>query len=377
MIPPEAMPFKSGLTFTYDCGEFEKSLDMALDLADFAGFEQRRAAARGRGKLRGFGISNTIERAAAGGFEAAEIRFDRTGTVTLLSGSITQGQGHETVYKQLLCDRLGIHPDQVHYVQGDTEKVAIGEGTGGSRSAALGGSAVHLATERIVTKAKTVAAAVLGADAGEVSFEDGLFSAPRSNRRLTISEVASESLNPKNLPDGMDLGLIAGATFSCKEQNFPNGCHICELEIDAETGEVEILRYSVVDDVGTVMNPLLLEGQICGGIAQGVGQVLMEDIRFDPASGQLLTGSFMDYAMPRASDLSAIHCDSSPVPTKTNPLGVKGAGEAGNVGALPAVANALADALSPLGIHHIEMPATPERIWRAISRARHTRATSA
>jgi carbon-monoxide dehydrogenase large subunit len=366
MIPPEAMPFKSGLTFTYDCGEFEKSLDMALDLADFAGFEQRRLEARGHGKLRGFGISNTIERAAAGGFEAAEIRFDRTGTVTLLSGSITQGQGHETVYKQLLCDRLGIDPDQVHYVQGDTEKVAIGEGTGGSRSAALGGSAVHLATERIVTKGKTVAAFVLGADADEITFEDGLFSAPRSNRRLTIGEVARESLNPENLREDMDLGLIAGATFSCKEQNFPNGCHICELEIDTETGEVEILRYSVVDDVGTVMNPLLLEGQICGGIAQGVGQVLMEDIRFDPASGQLLTGSFMDYAMPRAGDVSPIHCDSNPVPTKTNPLGVKGAGEAGNVGALPAVANALADALSPLGIRHIEMPATPERVWRAI-----------
>jgi carbon-monoxide dehydrogenase large subunit len=366
MIPPEAMPFKSGLTFTYDCGEFEKSLDMALDLADFAGFEERRAAARGRGKLRGFGISNTIERAAAGGFEAAEIRFDRTGTVTLLSGSITQGQGHETVYKQLLCDRLGIDPGQVHYVQGDTEKVAIGEGTGGSRSAALGGSAVHLATERIVAKATAIAASILGSDPGEIRFDDGLFSTPHSNRTLTIGEIATESFNPQNLPDGMDLGLITGATFSCKEQNFPNGCHICELEIDTETGEVEILRYSVVDDVGTVMNPLLLEGQICGGIAQGVGQVLMEDIRFDPASGQLLTGSFMDYAMPRAGDVSPIHCDSNPVPTKTNPLGVKGAGEAGNVGALPAVANALADALSPLGIRHIEMPATPERVWRAI-----------
>jgi carbon-monoxide dehydrogenase large subunit len=366
MITPEAMPFKSGLTFTYDCGEFEKSLDMALDLADFAGFEERRTEARQRGKLRGFGISNTIERAAAGGFEAAEIRFDRTGTVTLLSGSITQGQGHETVYKQLLCDRLGIHPDRVHYVQGDTDKVAIGEGTGGSRSAALGGSAVHLATEKIVTKAKVIAASVLGADAAEVEFDDGLFSAPRSNRRLTIGEIATESLNPQNLPDGMDLGLIASATFSCKEQNFPNGCHICELEIDEETGEVAILRYSVVDDVGTVMNPLLLEGQICGGIAQGVGQVLMENIRFDQASGQLLTGSFMDYAMPRAEDLSAIHCDSNPVPTKTNPLGVKGAGEAGNVGALPAVANALVDALSPLGIRHIEMPATSERLWRVI-----------
>ena len=369
MIPREAMPFKSGLTFTYDCGEFEKSLDMALDLADFAGFEDRRAQARRRGRLRGFGISNTIERAAAGGFEAAEIRFDRTGTVTLLSGSITQGQGHETVYKQLLCDRLGIDPGQVHYVQGDTEKVAIGEGTGGSRSAALGGSAVHLATERIITKATAIAASILGSDPGEIRFDDGFFSTPHSNRTLTIGEIATESLNPQNLPDGMDLGLIAGATFSCKEQNFPNGCHICELEIDAETGEVEILRYSVVDDVGTVMNPLLLEGQICGGIAQGVGQVLMEDIHFDPTSGQLLTGSFMDYVMPRAGDLSAIHCDTNPVPTKTNPLGVKGAGEAGNVGALPAVANALVDAVSPLGIRHIEMPATPERLWRALREA--------
>ncbi|HJU19475.1 MAG TPA: xanthine dehydrogenase family protein molybdopterin-binding subunit [Stellaceae bacterium] len=362
MIPPEAMPFKSSLTFTYDCGEFEKCLDRALELADAADFERRRAESQRRGKLRGLGLSNTIERAAAGGFEAAEIRFDRTGTVTLVSGSITQGQGHETVYKQLLCDRLGLHPDQVHYVQGDTDKVAIGEGTGGSRSASLGGSAVHLATERIVTKAKAIAARILSAEAGEVNFADGLFSAPRSNRTLTIGEVARESFDPPNLPEGMDLGLIAGATFSCQEQNFPNGCHVCELEIDAETGAVEILRYSVVDDVGTVLNPLLLEGQIRGGIVQGVGQVLMEDIRFDPASGQLLTGTFMDYAMPRAGDLSAIDCESHPVPTKTNPLGVKGAGEAGNVGALPAVGNALINALSPLGVRHIEMPATPERL---------------
>jgi carbon-monoxide dehydrogenase large subunit len=370
MIPPEAMPFKSGLTFTYDCGEFEKCLDRALDLADAAGFERRRAEADRRGKLRGLGLSNTIERAAAGGFEAAEIRFDRSGTVSLLSGSITQGQGHETVYKQLLCDRLGIHPNEVHYLQGDTDKVAIGEGTGGSRSAALGGSAVHVATERIVAKATAIAAHMLDADPAEINFADGLFSAPRSNRTLTIGEIAKESLNPENLPDGIDLGLVAGATFSCKEQNFPNGCHICELEVDPETGEVEILRYSVVDDVGTVMNPLLLEGQIMGGIAQGVGQMLCEDIRFDPASGQLLTGSFMDYAIPRADTLSAIDCESHPVPTATNPLGVKGAGEAGNVGALPAVGNALASALAPLGIGDIAMPAAPERLWRAIRAAR-------
>jgi carbon-monoxide dehydrogenase large subunit len=370
LVPPEAMPFKSGLTFTYDCGEFEKCLDKALSLADAQGFERRRAQSRRHGKLRGFGLSHTIERAAAGGFEAAEIRFDRGGTVTLLAGSITQGQGHETVYKQLLCDRLGLHPDEVHYVQGDTDKVALGEGTGGSRSATLGGSAVHLATERVVAKGKAVAARILGAETQEVDFADGLFSTPRSNRRLSVAEIARESLNPGNLPEGMDLGLVTGATFNCIEQNFPNGVHICELEIDAETGEVEILDYSVVDDVGTVMNPLLLEGQICGGIAQGVGQVLCEDIRFDPASGQLLTGSFMDYAMPRAATLSAIRCASHPVPTATNPLGVKGAGEAGNVGALPAVGNALADALKPLGIHDIAMPATAERLWRAIRAAR-------
>ncbi len=366
MIAPEAMPFKSGLTFTYDCGEFEKNLDMALRLADAAGFEQRRATARARGKLRGLGLSNTIERAAAGGFEAAEIRFDRSGTATLVSGSITQGQGHETVYKQLLCDRLGIHPDRVHYVQGDTDKVANGEGTGGSRSAALGGSAVYLATEKIVTKARAIAAHLFGAAAEEVQFEDGLFTAPRSNRALTIGEIATESFNPLSLPEEIEPGLIANAAFVPKDQNFPNGCHICEVEIDPETGAVEVLRYSVVDDVGTVMNPLLLEGQICGGVVQSVGQMLMEDIRFDPASGQLLTGSFMDYAMPRAGDLCAIQLDNNPVPTKTNPLGIKGAGEAGAVGALPAVANALADALSPLGIRHIEMPATPERLWRTI-----------
>jgi aerobic carbon-monoxide dehydrogenase large subunit len=374
MIPPEAMPFKSGLTFTYDCGEFAKNLDLALKLADFTGFEARRAEAETRGKLRGIGLSNTIERAAAGGFEAAEVRFDKGGTATLLSGSITQGMGHETVYKQLLCDRLGIHPDGVQYIQGDTDKVAIGEGTGGSRSAALGGSAVLLATEKIVVKARAIAAHMLGVCAiggepQEVRFEDGIFTAPPANRSLTLTEIAAAAWDPKNLPPDMEPGLVATAAYSAKEQNFPNGCHVCELEIDPETGAVEICRYSVVDDVGTVMNPLLLEGQIVGGIAQGLGQILLENIRFDPESGQLLTGSFMDYAMPRADNFSPFHCESNPVPTKTNPLGVKGAGEAGAVGAMPAVGNALIDALKPLGVREIAMPATPEVLWRAIREA--------
>jgi len=368
-IPPEAMPFKTGLIFTYDSGEFEKNLDLALELADVAGFERRRAESRARGKLRGLGLSNTIERAAAGGFEAAELRFDRGGTVTVIAGSITQGMGHETIYKQLVCDRLGLRPDQVHYVQGDTEKVAIGEGSGGSRTATLGGSAVYLATERIVDKAKTIAAHLLEAAEADINFKEGVFAIPGTDRKVPLADIAAAAWEPQSLPDGMEPGLVASAAFAAKQQNFPNGVHICELEIDPETGEVEILDYSVVDDVGTVLNPLLLEGQIRGGIAQGAGQILMEDIVFDPESGQLLTGSFMDYAMPRAGDLSLMHCETNPVPTKTNPLGVKGAGEAGAVGAMPAVGNALVDALKSLGIRDIPMPATPERLWRAIRAA--------
>jgi aerobic carbon-monoxide dehydrogenase large subunit len=364
-IPPDAMPFKTALTFTYDSGEFEKSMDMALKLADFAGFEKRRAQSRKQGKLRGIGLSNTIERAAAAGFEGAEIRFDKSGTVTLLAGSVTQGQGHETIFKQIMCDRLGLDPSDVHYVQGDTDQVFIGEGTGGSRSATIGGAAVDLAAEKITAKGKLIAAHLLKVDAAEVNFADGVFSSPKTNRTLSIKEVAKEATDPAKLPKGMDVGLIATATYVAPVQNFPNGCHICELEIDEDTGSVEIVRYSVVDDVGTVLNPLLLKGQIVGGVAQGVGQILMEDIQFD-GDGQILTGSFMDYAMPRATDISAVEVKSNPVPTRTNPLGVKGAGEAGCVGAMPAVANALVDALSHLGIRHVEMPATPERLWRAI-----------
>jgi len=363
-IPADALPFKTGLTFTYDSGEFEKNMDLALKLADYPSFETRRADARKRGKLRGIGISNTIERAGAASFEGAEIRFDRSGAVTLFSGSVSHGQGHETIYKQLVCDRLGLDPSEVQYEQGDTDKLFFGEGTGGSRSATIGGSAFHMATEKIADKGKRIAAHALKVEVDAVKFFDGVFSSPMTNQTLTIKDVAKAAANPARLPAGMEAGLIATAVYRAPVENFPNGCHICEVEIDPETGAVEIVRYSVVDDVGTVLNPLLLHGQIHGGVAQGVGQVLLEDIRWDE-SGQLITGSFMDYAMPRADDLCAIRTDSNPVPTRTNPLGVKGAGEAGSVGALPAVANALVDALSPLGVRHIDMPATPERVWRA------------
>ena len=366
-ISPQQMPFKTGLTFTYDCGEFEKNMDLALELADFKGFKRRREDSRKRGKLRGFGMSNTIERAAAGGTEGAEVRFDRGGTVTLFSGSITAGQGHETVFKQLVCDRLGLHPDEVRYVQGDTDQVFYGEGTGGSRTSTMSSAAFSLAAGKVIEKAKAIAAHALKVDAADVNFADGVFSSAKTNRTMTIKEVAIDAANPAKIPAAMEPGLFATAVYKAGVQNFPNGCHVCELEIDKDTGVVEIVRYSVVDDVGTVLNPMLLHGQIHGGVAQGAGQVLMEDIHFD-ASGQLVTASFMDYAMPHAHNLSDIEVESNPVPTKTNPLGTKGAGEAGNVGALPAVANAVVDALSEFGIRHIEMPATPERIWRAMQK---------
>jgi carbon-monoxide dehydrogenase large subunit len=364
-VPPSAMPFKTGLTFTYDSGEFEKNMNLAIDLADRKGFKARKAEARKRGKLLGFGISNTIERAGAPSTEGAEVRFDRSGSLILFSGSNSQGQGHETVFKQLVCDRLGIDPNEVQYIQGDTDQVFYGEGTGGSRSATLAGSAFHMATEKVVAKARAIAAHMLKVEESDLKIDDGVFSTNKTNRTLSVKEIAVASLEKANLPKDMEPGLFATAVYQAPVNNYPNGCHICELEIDRETGKVGITRYSVVDDFGTVLNPLLLHGQVHGGIAQGAGQALMEDIHFDSA-GQLVTASFMDYAMPHAHDFCDMEVESNPVPTKTNPLGVKGAGEAGCVGALPAVTNALIDALSEFGVRHIEMPATTERIWRAM-----------
>jgi carbon-monoxide dehydrogenase large subunit len=364
-VPPSAMPFKTGLTFTYDSGEFEKNMDLALELSDRKGLKARKADARKRGKLLGFGISNTIERAGAPSTEGAEVRFDRSGSLILFSGSNSQGQGHETIFKQLVCDRLGLNPYEAQYIQGDTDQVFYGEGTGGSRSATLAGSAFHLATEKVVTKARAIAAHMLKVEESDLKFDEGVFSTNKTNRTLSVKEIATAAHDVANLPKGMETGLFATAVYNAPVNNYPNGCHTCELEIDRETGKVDITRYSVVDDFGTVLNPLLLHGQVHGGIAQGAGQALMEDIHFD-SSGQLVTASFMDYAMPHAHDFCAMQVESNPVPTKTNPLGVKGAGEAGCVGALPAVTNALVDALSEFGVDHIEMPATTERIWRAM-----------
>jgi carbon-monoxide dehydrogenase large subunit len=364
-IAPEQMPFKTSLTFTYDCGEFEKGMDLALKLADVSGFAKRKAESKKRGKLRGLGMSNTIERAAAAGLEGAEIRFGRNGTVSIFSGSINQGQGHETTFKQVVADKLGIHPNDIEYIQGDTDKVFFGEGTGGSRSATMSGSAFHNAAEKVITKAKQIAAHNLKVDVAEVTFNEGIFSSTKTNQTVTIKDVAQDASNPAKLPKNMEAGLFATAVYQADVENFPNGVHVCEVEVDPETGKTEVVKYSVVDDVGTVINPLLLKGQIVGGVAMGLGQILKEDIHFDDG-GQLVTGSFMDYAMPRAHDFPSVEVKANPVPTKTNPLGTKGAGEAGCVGAMPAVANALVDALSEFGVTHIAMPATPEVVWRAM-----------
>lgn len=364
-IAPSQMPFKTGLTFTYDCGEFEKAMDMALTLADAKHVKARKAEARRRGKLLGFGMSSTIERAGAASLEGAELRFDRSGAVHLFSGAIGAGQGHETTFKQVVCDRLGVDPDNIRFVQGDSDQVFYSEGTNGSRSVTMVGSALNNAMDKIVAKASAIAAHQLEVREDAVKFADGVFSAASTNRTLSIDEIAHDAFDPSKLPKGMEAGLAATAIYRSTVANFPNGCHVCEVEIDRETGKVDIARYSVVDDVGTVVNPMLLHGQIHGGVAQGTGQALMEDIHFD-GEGQLVTASFMDYAMPRAHDLCSMKVDSNPVPTRTNPLGVKGAGEAGCVGALAAVANAVVDALSEFGVKHIEMPATPERIWRSM-----------
>ncbi|WP_149539085.1 xanthine dehydrogenase family protein molybdopterin-binding subunit [Siccirubricoccus phaeus] len=377
MIPPEAMPFRTGLDYTYDSGDFPKNQALALEAADWAGFPARRAEAASRGRLRGIGLANAVE--SAGGphrgpmEEAAEIRFDSGGSATLLMGSHNHGQGHETVFRQIAAEKLGIPPERLRVVCGDTDLVTHGRGTIGSRSMMAAGGALVGAAAKIVERGKRIAAHLLEADEVDIEFDasaeqGGVFRVAGTDRGLGIEALAKQSYVPGALPMGEELGLAATLVTRPGDATFPNGCHVCEVEVDPETGETTLLRYVVADDVGTVINPLLVKGQIHGGIAQGFGQVFGEAIRYDP-DGQILTASFQDYPMPRADDLCAMEVISNPVPTATNPLGVKGAGEAGTVGALPALLSAVVDALHPLGVRDIEMPATPERVWRAIQAA--------
>jgi aerobic carbon-monoxide dehydrogenase large subunit len=368
-IPPEKMPYKTPLVFTYDSGRFEENMDRAIKLADWAGFERRRAEAAKRGKLRGIGLSNTIEQAADATIETAEIRFDPLGGMTFVTGSISHGQGHATVQTQILVDRLGVDPDKIKFIQGDTDAVAFGMGTGGSRSTTMSGGAIVMVTEKIIAKGKKLAAHMLEASEADMEFKDGRFSIAGTDRGIGIHDVAKAAFELGKLPKGMEPGLYETATYRASSGNFPNGAHVCEIEIDPDTGATQVVGYWVVDDVGTVINPLLVKGQVMGGIAQGMGQVLMEDKAYD-TSGQVISGSFMDYAMPRAENFCSVTIEDNPVPTPTNPLGVKGAGEGGTVGSLSAGVNAIVDALSVLGIKHIDTPCTPCRVWQAINKAR-------
>ncbi len=366
LIAAEAMPFKTGLIFTYDCGAFERGMDMALEAADWPGFAARRAASAKRGLLRGISIVNAIE--IAGGpprtpnEEAAEIRFDASGEATLLVGSHNHGQGHETAFRQIAHSLLGLDPQHVRVVSGDTDVVNHGRGTFGSRSILAVGTVLERSASRIIARGKQIAAHLLEAAEADIEFDAGAFRVAGTDRSVRIEDIARASYEPAKLPRGSELGLSAQAILTPEDATFPNGTHVCEVEIDPETGVAEVVRYTVSDDVGTVINPLLVKGQMHGGIAQGIGQALGEQVLYDE-DGQMVTGSFMDYQMPRADDLPNLPVLSNPVPTKMNPLGAKGAGEAGCVGALAVVIGAVADALD---VDHIDMPATPERVWQVL-----------
>ena len=372
LVPASAMPYKTATGVTYDCGDFPAQMEAALKLGDVGGFPARRQASRARGRLRGLGIANAIERAAGPQPEFAEIRFSPSGTVTIFMGTKNQGQGHETTFKQILHERLGLDPADVRYIDGDTDRVAFGMGSMGSRSTVIGGTALWTAADKIIAKGRRIAAKMLEAADADITFADGAFSVVGTDRALPLKDVARAAFQPASLPKGVEPGFFETATFSPPSDTWPNGCHVCEVEIDPETGGVAIVGYAIADDVGTVINPLTLKGQIHGGVAQGVGQALMEEVVYDAESGQLLTGSFMDYAIPRADTLPDIAVESHPVPTKLNPLGAKGAGEAGTVGALVVVMNAVLDALAPLGVRQLDMPASPGRVWGAIRDARRT-----
>jgi len=369
MVAPEDMPFKTGLIYTLDCGEFGENMENSLKMGDYGGFEARREDARKEGKLRGLGVANFIEQTAQLHGETVAVQFDQSGTVTVLAGAIEMGQGLDAMFKIVVSDALGIDHEDIRVSMGDTDSLPFGGGSYAARTAILGGSATVRAIDKILDKAVQIAAHILEAPDDDIEFRNGAFHVVGTDRQVGIQEVARAAYRGDMLPEDMELGLFATDTFVPKAPTFPNGCHVVEVEIDPETGVTEILKYSVTDDVGTVINQLTLEGQIHGGIGQGIGQAFSERILYDE-TGQLVTGSFIDYGMPRAQDMCSFDLANNPVPTKLNPVGAKGAGEAGNVGALAAIMNAVVDALAPLGIDNLDMPATPDRVWRAIQDAK-------
>ena len=362
-------PYRTPMGYVIDSGEFARGMDDALRMAEWSTFEERRTEARARGRLRGIGVAAFIE--AAGGRAPTEdmrVRVDAEGAVTVFSGSHAHGQGHDTVFSQLVNEFLGVAPDRVRLVQGDTDVTPRGSiGTFGSRSSMMGGGGLKASCEKIVAKATLVAAHLMQAEPAAVRFETGVFRAGASE--TTFSEVAAAAWDARRIPEGMTPGLDENHLFQREAENFPNGCHVCEVEIDPDTGTPEIVRYVAIDDCGVVLNPLIVHGQVYGGVAQGLGQAMVENALYD-ADGQLVSATYMDYGMPRAHHMAHVEAGFNTTPCRTNPLGVKGAGEAGACGAPPAFIGALVDALRDHGVTHIDMPATPEKIWRAINRAK-------
>lgn len=366
MVPPEAMPYETALGESYDSGEFARLMDQAMKLADWHGFAARREQSKAAGKLRGIGMATYIESCAGGEEEIAELRVESDGGVAIVVGTQSNGQGHATAYAQLVAEQLGIDPRRVRLIQGDTDQMPYGGATAGSRSLNAGGHAIMNAAAKVIAKGKRIAAMLLESADADIDFADGRFSVTGTDRSLTFNEVAEAAYDSDVAEELGEFGFAERAHFKPPANTYPNGCHICELEVDPDTGVTVLLSYKVVDDFGRIVNPLLVEGQIHGGVAQGLGQALHEHVVYDPDSGQLLSGSLVDYTLPRADHLPNIECRFIEVPCRTNPLGIKGAGEAGAIAAPAAVMNALMDALAPQGITHLDMPATPLAVWQAL-----------
>jgi carbon-monoxide dehydrogenase large subunit len=368
LIRPAAVPYKTPLVLVHDSANYEAVMDMAIEAADWNGYAKRKAESRKRGLLRGRGVAYFME--ICGPFnDRMELRFDENGSVTVVAGTHSHGQGHETVYAQMVSEWLGVDFHSVRVIQGDTDQVGFGRGTYGSRSMTIGGSALKNAADVLIEKAKKMAGHVLEASAGDIQFADGKFTVVGTDKSIGLVELARKSYAPMGWPAEFGVGLEAVGTFTPTRSNFANGCHVCEVEVDPDTGDAKIVRYIGVDDSGVIINPLLFEGQIHGGLAMGIGQALLEHVAFDPESGQNLSASFMDYCMPKAEHFSWFDMHELPDRCRSNPIGVKGAGESGTVGAPPTVINAIVDALRDRGVTDVPMPATPLRVWQAMQGA--------
>ena len=382
-IPTEAFPYQTPVALQYDSGNYPPIIDEAMIVADYKGFEARRAEAKSRGKLRGIGFSSYIEACGlapsqvigqlgggVGQWEAAQVRFNPTGNVQVMTGSHSHGQGHETTFAQIVSDKLGVAIDQIEIVHGDTATTPFGMGTYGSRSLAVGGSAIVKACEKIVEKGKKIAAHLMEASVADVVFENGTFKVAGTDKNVPLAQVVFAAYVPHNYPLGeVEPGMDENAFYDPANFVYPAGTQICELEIDPDTGEVEIANFTAIDDFGTIINPMIVEGQVHGGIAQGLGQALMENAVYDKSNGQLISGSYMDYAMPRALNMPFFKLGYKVTPCPHNPLGSKGCGEAGAIASPAAIMNAVNNALAPIGVAHVQMPATPLNVWQAIQAA--------